>query len=175
MDVSSAVVPDGIEPLVGYRAWLAVIERHGTTLYSLGGPGSFGGCWDLAVSGWATSACRVDRSRLLRVNRDRASSRASTNEAWGPPHRAPQEGCSCGFYATKDLAPVTFFVHPEIVVGRVDLAGKVIEHDYGYRAQHARIAALIPVPGTERSALKVANRLGIRLEEAPCLADPDAR
>jgi len=74
----------------------------------------------------------------------------------------------------KDLASLRFFVRPasvrpgpDIVIGRVDLAGKVIEHDAGYRAQHAHVAELIAVAGTERAALGVANRLGLRLAPPP--------
>jgi len=37
----------------------------------------------------------------------------------------------------KELEPLTLFPHREgdLVIGRVDLAGKVIEHDFGYRAE----------------------------------------
>ena len=91
---------------------------------------------------------------------------------WG--HIAPDERCTCGFYAFKDLAPelVALLEHvpdfgPEpdtrIVIGRVELAGKVIEHDLGYRAGGARIAALIPVEGDTFSR-EVSRVTGIPLD-----------
>jgi hypothetical protein len=69
----------------------------------------------------------------------------------------------------KELAPLTLFPYREadLVIGRVYLAGKVIEHDFGYRAERARIAELIPVAGADRAALRVANRLGLRLGAPP--------
>ncbi|TMK92025.1 MAG: hypothetical protein E6G37_09900 [Actinobacteria bacterium] len=169
MDVSTVLAPDGIEPLVGYRAWRFALDRQGVSLYSLGGPGCFGSSWDVAVFGWATAACRVDRRRRLRPVSDHACDGTSGCLVCGPAHRAPQEGCSCGFYAMKELEPLTLFPHREgdLVIGRVDLAGKVIEHDFGYRAERARIAELIPVTGAERAALRVANRLGLRLGAPP--------
>jgi len=169
VDVSTVLAPDGIEPLVGYRAWLFALDRQGVSLYSLGGPASFGSSWDVAVFGWATAACRLDRRRRLRPVSDHACDGTSVCQICGPPHRAPQEGCSCGFYAMKELAPLTLFPYREadLVIGRVYLAGKVIEHDFGYRAERARIAELIPVAGADRAALRVANRLGLRLGPPP--------
>jgi hypothetical protein len=69
----------------------------------------------------------------------------------------------------KELEPLTLlaFREGDLVIGRVDLAGKVIEHDFGYRAERARIAELIPAAGAERAALRVANRLGLRLGAPP--------
>jgi hypothetical protein len=52
------------------------------------------------------------------------------------------------------------------VLGRVLLAGKVIEHDEGYRAERARIAELIPVKGTERTVELLAAALGLPMGAA---------
>jgi hypothetical protein len=47
------------------------------------------------------------------------------------------------------------------VLGRVELAGKVIEHERGYRAERARIVELIPLRGTERAVEALARRVGV--------------
>jgi hypothetical protein len=52
--------------------------------------------------------------------------------------RPPGWGCTCGVYATIQRSLVAFFE----VVGRVELTGRVIEHEHGYRAEHARIRTL---------------------------------
>jgi hypothetical protein len=52
-----------------------------------------------------------------------------------------------------------------VVLGRVELAGKVIEHEWGYRAERARIAELIPFRGTEQSVMILAARLGLPISE----------
>jgi hypothetical protein len=49
------------------------------------------------------------------------------------------------------------------ILGRVELAGKIIEHDDGYRAQKARIAELIPIEGDEPNGMRLAALLGVTL------------
>jgi hypothetical protein len=56
--------------------------------------------------------------------------------------------------------------HDPVVLGRVLLSGKVIEHDFGYRAERARIAELIPFRSTERSIMVLADRLGVGMAPA---------
>lgn len=48
-----------------------------------------------------------------------------------------------------------------VVFGRVELAGKVIEHETGYRAERARIAELIPTTTDGGVTLSIARRLGL--------------
>jgi len=48
----------------------------------------------------------------------------------------------CGIYAAKRPADVHVFHGGSSIVGRVELWGDVIEHEYGYRASHARITSL---------------------------------
>jgi hypothetical protein len=50
---------------------------------------------------------------------------------------------------------------PDVILGRVELAGKVIECSTGFRAERARIVELTPVVGTEGEAMRLANRLGL--------------
>ena len=48
-------------------------------------------------------------------------------------HQAPQMGCTCGIYATKDPESVSCFG----IYGEVYLWGTVVEHELGWRAQFA--------------------------------------
>lgn len=52
--------------------------------------------------------------------------------------KPPRWSCTCGIYATMDRNHVT---HGN-VLGEVELTGRVVEHEHGYRAQHARILTL---------------------------------
>ncbi len=61
----------------------------------------------------------------------------------------------------KTLASVEEPSGPNVILGRVEFAGKVIECISGYRAERARIAELTPVVGTEREAMRLANHLGL--------------
>jgi hypothetical protein len=152
-------IPDGIDPIVGYRAWRYTIGQRGARLHPLVQRGSGGprgvSVWDEASWSWVTATC----------SRGAAS--------W---HVAPEEDCTCGFYAMSTLPPVVSacgFRTAEIgtgstsgvVMGRVELAGKIIEHEWGYRAERARIAELIPFRGTEQSVMILAARLGLPISE----------
>jgi hypothetical protein len=171
-------VPDSIEPLVGYRAWFFTNNVHGALL-SLGG-GSLGGgpdtAWEGANRHWVSADCPFGSPE-----RESASMRARLEQICSklgylpesildrPPHVIPGEDCSCGFYAMKTLSRVQQLSMelrwgPDLILGRVALAGKVIEYTVGYRAARARIAALIPMRGDERTAKRLADDLGLPLD-----------
>ena len=101
--------------------------------------------WKGATRGWVSASCRVDSDEPF-VSPD-------GELAWGGPisHHVPSEGCFCGFYAMKQLdaqllhavtmarAADRSGMEEVFVLGRVELAGKAIEHELGYRAERARI------------------------------------
>jgi hypothetical protein len=168
MEDPSSRIPDAIEPISAYRAWFYSIERRMARLYPLSGPIQTPDAWRGAGSTWVTASCPMFGSA---------------------PHEVPSEGCSCGFYSVKELEAILFHaemlhvlsMHTDlherwndpVVIGRVLLSGKVIEHDLGYRAERARIAELIPFRGTERSIMVLADRLGVGMAPAvePCPRD----
>jgi hypothetical protein len=77
-----------------------------------------------------------------------------TRDDVGVPHADGRCGrLGCGVYATKELRPL-LTAHIEAhsygyVVGLVALTGRVVEHEHGYRAEQARIVALVAV-GADR-------------------------
>ena len=166
MDDPASRIPDAIEPISAYRAWFYSIESRTARLYPLSGPGT-PDAWGGAGSTWVTASCPLFGS---------------------PTHEVPSESCGCGFYSVKELELI--LSHSEllhltaihgarrgawnipVVLGRVLLSGKVIEHDLGYRAERARIAELIPFRGTERSVMVLAARLGVGMAPA---VDPGPR
>jgi hypothetical protein len=152
MDPSEVPVPDGIDPITAFRAWRvdSDLRLHSPNVETEWVPGE-----------WLVAKC----------------------ERTG--HTAPSEGCSCGVYAAKDIQIVLRLaavvpllanrLHDGVaVIGRVWLAGKVIEHDDGYRAQCARVSQILPVSGSRQQAEDVATRFGVPLgEEIPAEAIPD--
>jgi hypothetical protein len=151
-------VPDGVTPLVGYRMWTLSVRPGYRELRSLNGTVAFEvrlhDPLGKRAEPWLAARCLKDD------------------------HDAPQESCSCGFYAVKSLFtlgclipfarcsrarmadPRAFFV-----AGRVDLAGKVIEHDLGFRAERMRIAELLAFGRTEQTVARFARRLGVPVGE----------
>jgi hypothetical protein len=171
-------VPDAINPLTGYRAWrfdrrggLFPISRSGVVAKT---------AWDGADRRWVSATCRLHDpsvhpdsvSRMMEnVYRKLGLMLDQPFEFELTPHpiahAVPEGWCSCGFYAMKELRSVTEPDGPDVILGRVELAGKVIECTQGYRAERARVAELIPVAGQERAALRLARRLGVPLTFYP--------
>jgi hypothetical protein len=136
-------VPDGVSPIVAYRAWR--LEEDGT-VSSLHHEAT-----------WSPSTWVEAQSHLR-----------SRGSIGGDDHPAPAEGCWCGIHALKTLrhlqealAPrpseertsIHGFAAYRFAVGMVELAGKVIEHEIGYRAERARMMWMLPVtPSMERVA-----------------------
>lgn len=117
--------PDRIEPVVGWRVW-DVVELEGELrLCSLN-------FWTIWLPGHPTAA--VCRRALADVNR-----------VGLPPHAAPSRGCTCGVYAARTAGQVLsharrFRLRGDAVhrvVGRVDLWGRVVEADRGWRGELA--------------------------------------
>ena len=70
---------------------------------------------------------------------------------------APAFDCSCGIYATRNLRDPgrVWRSGPQYanhVVGAVTLWGRVVEHEWGYRAEHARPVALLEGFGVQTVA-----------------------
>jgi hypothetical protein len=171
-------IPDGIEPIVGYRGWIYALYGSCAELHpmSSGGDATDPSPWDGAESGWVDASCAADPVELEHV---------------------PGWSCTCGFYATKSQAPIpkSFLavlkkaglavdspsedgVERGWIFGRVELAGKIIEHEHGYRAQRARIAELNPLDGDQRNSSHLAALLSlpigdpVSVVEMPLSPDP---
>jgi hypothetical protein len=164
-------VPDSIEPLVGYRAWH--VARASLLPIGHRDPAATTSPWDGANRHWVSATCSFEtpepvtdsmRERLQHIYSKLGLPSESFPEG---PHTVPGEGCSCGFYAMKELSSMLGFSAPGVVLGRVELAGKVIEHNLGYRAERARITELISIAGDRRSAAELALRLGLPLAVIP--------
>jgi hypothetical protein len=145
-------VRDGIEPIVGFRMWFYTLTASEAHLHPASRrEESRPSPWDGAESGWVVSAC--------------------TREGTDPAH-APAEECTCGFHAMNSLEGILALdlelpeqdgVRSGVILGRVELAGKIIEHDFGYRAEVARIVELFPIRGHEADAGCIARLLGLPL------------
>jgi hypothetical protein len=120
-----------------------------------------GGCpWEAVTSDWIVASCGI----LLALE-DLIGE--LENERFRRGHEVPGDECRCGFYAMSSLRGLVVeadprFLHNEgVVLGRVALAGKVVEHEYGYRAERARILELIPIQGTKVSVKRLGALLGL--------------
>jgi hypothetical protein len=85
------------------------------------------------------------------------------------------EGCTCGLYAVKsgpDAPPAALIAwqtgagrEGRVVIARVHLVGKIIEHEIGYRAEMARVVELLPVPGQGMVARLLARTYAVRVSK----------
>jgi hypothetical protein len=100
-------------------------------------------------------------------------------------HLAPDEACTCGLYAMKELSTVMTSRAPSValvrewrggyqIIARVRLWGKVIEATDGYRAQFGTVGAIYVPPAFATAARDLAEVYGcsvLELDEYGCLTD----
>lgn len=84
-------------------------------------------------------------------------------------HTAPDIGCSCGFYALPPDMDSTYEGNQYVTL-LVELSGRVIEHEQGYRAQHQRVVECqlpaCPYCGSRADVVLVADHA---MQEACCV------
>lgn len=151
--MSETRIPDYIEPIVGYRAWGVMLDSF-VTARSVVWPNDpsyppvehqnsprltclgVGGVWPVGNQE-LTAKCRSF-----------------------PLHKAPQPGCTCGLYALKTYERVIQTYQPALtgvsntllfVIGQVEMTGRVMVHEDGYRAERMRVVKLMS--GVTRSYL----------------------
>ena len=105
--------PDYAEALIGWRVWCVVETRAGLRLASV----IHEHAWPVAHE----TVARCDNG-----------------------HEAPDPACACGIHAAREPAAVLSYLHgrdePRTVarvLGRVQLWGRVVEHEGGWRAERA--------------------------------------
>jgi hypothetical protein len=97
-------------------------------------------------------------------------------------HVAPMRDCSCGFYAGTDVAALRRILGlpsnaQENVLCGIQAWGKIVVHDWGFRAEYARIIALseqLPsrvLRGIDGRVISVQAKRGIERQIAAYLAD----
>lgn len=124
------------EPIRGWREW--TITPHGLR-------GSQGRFWHPGVN---RAQCHGRRAVMLRVLDDLlASSGVET------PAHTVEPWCTCGLYSWK--RPDRINAGATKAAGVVELWGRVLIGEYGYRAEYARVVALCgPRLGTDARADK---------------------
>ena len=63
------------------------------------------------------------------------------------PHDSPHEACQCGIYAYHAPGPRSWFGEAYWCEGVVSAWGRIVVHDDGFRAEHARVEA-VAVPAS---------------------------
>lgn len=122
------------EPLRGVKAGRVTVLASGVTFTALhaGHDGS-----TVAYAPQDEMSCLCGYAELPGVMGGRRSGR------WHE-HPEPDDG-QCGFYAWKPGQPFPWAAGTWLL--EVDLYGRVIEHERGYRAQKQRVLRISPVPG----------------------------
>jgi hypothetical protein len=69
----------------------------------------------------------------------------------------PVYECSCGIYALKQPNFSVTYIHDRPILGVVELWGKIIVAEYGYRAEYAKIQALVNAPAQVAVKYQVPN------------------
>jgi hypothetical protein len=85
------------------------------------------------------------------------------------PHTSPHEACQCGIYAYHTPGPRSWFGEAYWCEGVVSAWGRLVVHNDGFRAEHARVEALavpadLECPGAAQVE-RAAGELGVPLVE----------
>jgi hypothetical protein len=143
--------PDYPETRLAFRVWR--LHRPTRTLLSLNAPQGKTPPWIAAAladpsGGWPQDG-PGGYPRPLAASCDR---RHKDNGKHGDGCRlceakhgpVPAAGCTCGIYAATDLDVINSYLSADApVLGVVELGGRVIPAQQGYRAAYARIAAIL--------------------------------
>jgi hypothetical protein len=127
--------PASDEPLRGVKAGRVTVLAGGVAFTALHAGGASGRT--VAYAPQAVMTCLCGHAEQPAVLGARRSAR------W---HERPEPGeGNCGFYAWKPGQPFPWTAGTWLL--EVDLYGRVVEHERGYRAQKQRVLRISPVPG----------------------------
>lgn len=158
---------DRATPLVPLR-WAPVVSLPTVDIAETFGEAG----WTRAESGWVPATCWRSSCVPQKIGgrcpcRQQVARGLRSSPCFDcDPHRVPGETFSCGFYAMKSLDALREPNEVNVIFGKIAVAGKVIDHEFGYRAELARILALIPLEGTETDAKVLASHLSLPLTKS---------
>jgi hypothetical protein len=134
-------IPDLLSSITGYRVW----TWDSTGLKSL------------SAKRWHPGQALAARCRASTV----VGTIAGGTEAANDTHDAPEANCTCGIYATKTFDHFRGAGYERYGIhGEVNLWGKIVEHELGYRAQFAYPRNLVIPPDTlPHSSAPIRDRL----------------
>lgn len=149
---TALLVPDGIEPLIGYRSWK--VRDDVLTGISHPEPWPPGGATAEAICRGPQPKVEITYSYIpakmrpsLEVELQAALDRWV--ESLGIIHEPPDEDCECGLYALNTL-DAAMERHYADVIGKIEAWGKVVKGTKGIRAQYARVVELyVPSRGMD--------------------------
>jgi hypothetical protein len=125
------IVPDLIEPIVGWRVWVAEVAYTSDGELALGlNSLYFALCWP----GDRPAVARCEHSTVAPCDDD--------DHLCGI-HAAPTLERAAAYLSKRVRDPHEWAHHStQIVVGTVELWGDVVEHEHGWRAKYARPSEL---------------------------------
>jgi len=107
--MSSVALDGGVEPIIGWRGWFLRVSAFGPELVPAG----------KGRGGWPWRAPMTARC------------------AEGREHRSPDPSCACGLSAYKPETAHRSLRSRFPVIGTVSMWGRIVEHQHGWRAEHA--------------------------------------
>lgn len=148
-----------IGPLVGHRMWKLIADTGLSVVEPI--PLMAGPVWGTPWTGPDfTAECLPSPWRRTRP----------------PCAPVPGEDCACGIYALKDRDALESRAGV-IVSGRIEMRGRVLEGEFGFRASHARVLGPLSIEARCDEALAASSELGSTrhrcLEPAEVVRDVD--
>ena len=134
----SEKAPDFPQTRLAFRSWQ--LDRAAMAVRSLNAPVGSKPSW--IAKAMASPAGNWPYGKPLEATCVLSARKPKDGEE--PHGPVPATDCTCGVYATTDLEVINGYLgHYAPILGVVELGGRVIPADQGYRAQYARVAAIL--------------------------------
>ena len=130
--------PDFPQTRLALRSWR--LDRAAMMVRSLNAPAGSKPSW--IAKAMASPAGNWPYAKPLEASCTYAARKPKDGEEEHGP--VPAKDCTCGVYATTDLEVINSYLSGGApILGVVELGGRVIPATQGYRAQYARVAAIL--------------------------------
>lgn len=127
-------VPDFPQTLLAFRVWR--VGQRRLTLYSLNVPQSKA-AWVASLLASPGGSWPYDHPLAATCGR---------GSQHGEDDPVPAKACRCGIYGARDLDVISRYLDRDApVIGVVELGGRVVAAEHGYRAALGRVAAILLV------------------------------
>lgn len=157
--IADMVIPDEVEPTIGWRAWTytaaGLVSPQRGTPWPARQHIEAECLFDRLVMPFASAPGLVLATKALHDEGHEADT----------PHAAPMETCNCGIHATAIPAAAQSYATGLEIVGTVKLWGRVVEGEWGWRAQYAYPNRLWLIAPSERAGTGVLDKLAGQISD----------
>lgn len=150
--INEIIIPDYAEAIVAYRGWLSPHRAEADlTSVTYRGIRWTPGATIVAQCNPLHSLVKGNRQACIYDRQPRFNYSKREYETFKAEDKCPHFKGKCGIYSLKSsYAGELQSRDMQWIIGEVEIWGKIVEHQQGYRSQYARLKSIQRVPGYTR-------------------------